>query len=323
MSGEGKLVCVTGASGYIASWVVKLLLLRGYSVNATVRHLNDPKKVEHLMALEGAKERLKLFRAELTEEGSFDPAVAGCVGVFHTASPCVFFPDDPQGELVDPAVQGTINVLSSCTKVSSIKRVVLTSSISSMLFTGGPISLNTMVDETWFSDPDYCRKHQKWYPLSKISAEEAAWKYAKDKGIDLVTICPGWVIGPLLQPTMNATSYIIFNLIGAETYQDITYGYVHVKDVADAHIRAFEMESANGRYCIVEREIHFSNITNIMREACPNLPLPNKCVSGEPYVPECKFSRQRAESLGIEFIPIEVTLKEMIQSFKEKQFIKI
>ena len=39
MSGEGigKTVCVTGASGYIASWLVKLLLQRGYTVKATVR----------------------------------------------------------------------------------------------------------------------------------------------------------------------------------------------------------------------------------------------------------------------------------------------
>ena len=37
MSGEEKVVCVTGASGYIASWLVKLLLQRGYTVKATVR----------------------------------------------------------------------------------------------------------------------------------------------------------------------------------------------------------------------------------------------------------------------------------------------
>ncbi|KAL8161225.1 hypothetical protein V2J09_012714 [Rumex salicifolius] len=96
MSGEGKLVCVTSASGYIASWVVKLLLLHSYSVNATIRHLNDPKKVEHLMDLEGAKGRLKLFRAELTEEGSFDSAVAGRVGVFHTVSPGFLLSHDPR-----------------------------------------------------------------------------------------------------------------------------------------------------------------------------------------------------------------------------------
>ena len=58
--------------------------------------VDDPKKVQHLVALEGAKERLRLFRAELTEEGSFDSAIDGCVGVFHTASPCFLFSDNPQ-----------------------------------------------------------------------------------------------------------------------------------------------------------------------------------------------------------------------------------
>ncbi|RYR69603.1 hypothetical protein Ahy_A03g016163 [Arachis hypogaea] len=83
----GNVVCVTGASGYIASWIVNFLLQRGYTVRATVRDPSDPKKVEHLLKLNGAKERLHLFKADLLEEGSFDSAIEGCDGVFHTASP--------------------------------------------------------------------------------------------------------------------------------------------------------------------------------------------------------------------------------------------
>ena len=37
MSLIAKTVCVTGASGYIASWLVKFLLHRGYTVKASVR----------------------------------------------------------------------------------------------------------------------------------------------------------------------------------------------------------------------------------------------------------------------------------------------
>ena len=48
---------------------------------------DDPKKTEHLLLLEGAKERLHLFKVDLLEEGSFDSAVDGCDAVFHTASP--------------------------------------------------------------------------------------------------------------------------------------------------------------------------------------------------------------------------------------------
>jgi nucleoside-diphosphate-sugar epimerase len=96
MNGEGKVVCVTGASGYIASWIVKLLLLRGYTVRATVRNPMDTKKTNHLLTLEGASERLKLFKSDLLEEGSFDQAIEGCDGVFHTASPVSLTVTDPQ-----------------------------------------------------------------------------------------------------------------------------------------------------------------------------------------------------------------------------------
>ncbi|KAJ0037736.1 hypothetical protein Pint_23949 [Pistacia integerrima] len=157
MSGEGKVVCVTGASGYIASWLVKLLLEHGYTVKATVRYPDDP-KVKHLHALDGANERLHLFKANLLEEGSFDSAVSGCEGVFHTASPVIISAKDPQAELIDPAVKGTLNVLRSCLKVQSVKRVVVTSSIASVLFNGKPLNPDVVVDETWFSDPAICRE---------------------------------------------------------------------------------------------------------------------------------------------------------------------
>ncbi len=56
----------------------------------------DPNKTEHLLALDGAKERLHLFKADLLEEGSFDSVVDGCEGVFHTASPFYHIVTDPQ-----------------------------------------------------------------------------------------------------------------------------------------------------------------------------------------------------------------------------------
>ena len=57
---------------------------------------DDPKKTEHLLALDGAKERLHLFKANLLEEGDFDALVDGCEGVFHTASPVFNKATDPQ-----------------------------------------------------------------------------------------------------------------------------------------------------------------------------------------------------------------------------------
>ncbi|CAN1263926.1 Phenylacetaldehyde reductase [Linum perenne] len=313
-SGEGKTVCVTGASGYIASWIVKLLLSSGYTVKASVRDPNDPKKTEHLRSLEGASDRLVLFKANLLEEGSFDSGVEGCVAVFHTASPL---------ELIDPAVKGTLNVLSSCAKTPSIKRVVLTSSIAAVAYNGKPRTPEVVLDETWFSNPDFCRESKLWYVVSKTLAEEAAWKFAKEKGMDLVSINPAMVIGPLLQPTLNTSAAAVLSIMkaGAQTFPNTTFGWVHVKDVAEAHIKAFEIPSANGRYCMVETVAHYSEVVNTLKGLYPDVQLPEKCADDKPYVPTYQVSKEKAKTLGIEFIPLEVSLKETVDSLKEKGFV--
>ncbi|CAN6483298.1 unnamed protein product [Victoria cruziana] len=125
----GTVVCVTGASGYIASWLV-ILLQKGYTVKATVRDLDDPKKTQHFLALKGARERLHLYKANILDEGAFDEIIRGCDGAFHTASPARYVLQDPQAELIDPAVKGTLNVLQSCAKSPSIRRVIVTSSMA-------------------------------------------------------------------------------------------------------------------------------------------------------------------------------------------------
>ncbi|MBA0595424.1 hypothetical protein Gorai_012294, partial [Gossypium raimondii] len=92
---EGEIVCVTGGSGFIGSWLIKLLLERGYVVRATVRDPDNSKKVKHLLELPKAETHLTLWKADLAEEGSFDDAIQGCTGVFHVATPMDFESEDP------------------------------------------------------------------------------------------------------------------------------------------------------------------------------------------------------------------------------------
>ncbi|CAN1316678.1 Phenylacetaldehyde reductase [Linum perenne] len=317
--GKGKVVCVTGASGYIASWLVKLLLQGGYTVKATVRDPNNPKKTQHLLALDGAKERLNLFKADLLDEGSFDNVVEGCEGVFHTASPICSL----QAELVDPAVKGTLNVLRSCAKVPSIKRVVITSSMAAVAFNGRTLAPDVVVDETWFSDADFCRKSKLWYMLAKTLAEELAWKFSKENGIDIVTLNPGLVIGPLLQPTLNTSAESILNLVkGAEKYPNTTYRWVDVRDVAYAHIYALENPSASGRYCLVGAVVHASEAVNILHDLFPDLIIPQECADDKPPMPKYQVSKERVESLlGVKYTPLETSLKDTVESLKEKKLV--
>ncbi|XP_057456784.1 phenylacetaldehyde reductase-like [Lotus japonicus] len=318
----GKLVCVTGASGYIASWIVKSLLQRGYTVRATVRDPSNSKKVEHLVKLDGAKERLHLFKADLLEEGSFDSVVDGCDGVFHTASPVRGAVKDPQVELIDPAVKGTLNVLKSCAKSPTVKRVVLTSSVAAVIFSGRPLSPEVVVDETWFSDPDICRELKRWYSLSKTLAEDAAWKFVKENKIDMVVINPCMVAGPLLPPEVNYSVEPILNLINGFPFPNFSMGWVNVKDVAKAHIQAYEIASASGRYCLIERVVHYSEIARILGDLYPTLQISNKCEDDGPYTPTYQYSQEKVKSLGIEFTPLEISIKETVESFREKKIVK-
>lgn len=82
-----KPVLVTGASGYLATWIIKLLLEQGYKVRGTVRSLANKDKYAKLLALQSSDTHLQLVEANLNSEAGWDAAVSGCDYVLHTASP--------------------------------------------------------------------------------------------------------------------------------------------------------------------------------------------------------------------------------------------
>ncbi|KAJ0646117.1 putative 3-beta hydroxysteroid dehydrogenase/isomerase, NAD(P)-binding domain superfamily [Helianthus annuus] len=248
----------------------------------------------------------------------------GCVCVFHTASPVTFSVDDPKVQLIDPAVKGTLSVLKSAAKVQSLKRVVLTSSMAAVVIRSGQPEHGFVMDETWFSDPSVCEQKELWYHLSKTLAEDAAVKFAKDNGLDLVAINPGFVIGPILQPTLNLTSEAIMGLIknGKEVFSDGIYRLVDVRDVATAHILAFENPEANGRYCMVGEVVRSLEIMKTMNKLYPSFGQSERykdseCVEPLPY----SVSRAKVESLGVNFTPMEVSIKDTVESLKKKNLL--
>ncbi|CAM6032382.1 unnamed protein product [Sphagnum compactum] len=311
----GKTVCVTGASGFIASWLVKFLLDRGYTVRGTVRNLE---KSKHLLQLPGASDRLKLVSAELLELGCFDEVVQGCDGVFHTASPIVVYVTDPQAQLIDPAVDGTLNVLASCAKART-KKVILTSSTGAV-YTSPNLTSTSFVDESWWSDPEFCRKNKDWYQLSKTLAEKEAWNFVEEKGLEMVVINPSFTIGPALQGSKNFTSEFILGYLNGttKTYPNSARGFVGVKDVAMAHILAYESAHSNGRYICSGPVLHFADIVTILTKLYPTYPICAKDADETaPRVPSFTLSSHKLEDLGLHFQPIEDVLRETVTSLKE------
>ncbi|CAN6685028.1 unnamed protein product [Malus baccata var. baccata] len=287
---KGK-VCVTGTSGFLASWVIKLLLLSNYHVMGIVRDpCRNEKKLAHLWRLEGTKERLRLVKADLMEEGSFDDAIFGCHGVFHSASPVLKPTSDPKTEILEPTVEGTLNVLRSCKENPSLRRVVLTSSSAAVrVRPDGDFASNVPLDKSSWSSVEL------WETLQVYSMY-----FCKENGIDMITVLPSFVIGPCLPPELCSTASDVLGLLKGETEKFKWHGrmgYVHIDDVALCHILVYEHESAHGRYICSSTVMNNTELGSLLSTRYPSLPIPTRFEQlGRPHYYELNTSKM--ESLG-------------------------
>ncbi|XAR55821.1 hypothetical protein NMG60_11036031 [Bertholletia excelsa] len=315
---------VTGGTGFIAAYLVKSLLEEGHVVRTTVRDPENVEKVGYLWELSGAKERLKMYKADLMVEGSFDEAVQGSDGVFHTASPVVVpYDHNIQATLIDPCIKGTLNVLSSCKKADSVKRVVLTSSCSSIRYRDDAQQASPL-NETHWSDLDYCKHYNLWYAFAKTTGEKEAWRMTEEAGIDLVVVNPSFVVGPLLSPQPSSTLLLILAIVKGlrGEYPNTTVGFVHIDDVVGAHILAMEESKASGRLVCSSTVAHWSEIIEMLRAKYPSYPYEDKCGSQEGDNNPHSMDSSKIMKLGL---PPLKTLGQMfddcIKSFQEKGFL--
>ena len=268
------LVLVTGATGYIATHTIQQLLTSGkYRVRGTVRSLKNEEKAKALRELvPDAKYPLDLCEADLQNKESWPPAVQGCKYVLHIASPFPSsLPRDPN-EVIRPAVDGTINVLTACSESGSVKKVVLTSSIAAISCggIGHPNREEHVYTEEDWSPLDGCPPYER----SKTLAEKAAWDFLKDlpeeKKFDLTVINPGFVQGPALTKASGTSVGVPKSILEGKVpgAPDVSFAIVDVRDVAQAHIIAMEKPECNGkRYLLVgENNVFFIQVLQWMAE---------------------------------------------------------
>ena len=256
-------ILVTGATGFVASRIVQQLLSVGRPVRGTVRSLKKDRDLAPLRSLPGAG-GLQLVEADLLTDGSFDRAAEGCSYVLHTASPYVLNVTDAKRELVDPALEGTRNVLESCER-ARVTRVVLTSSMAAI--TDEPESDRVLTENDWNTRSSLERNP---YYYSKTLAERAAWDFVRERRplFDLIAINPFLIAGPSLVPGLNTSNQIFVDLLKG-TYPGIvglTWGFVDVRDVATAHIRAMDTALANGRYICAGEAASMRTVVGLLKK---------------------------------------------------------
>ncbi|PUZ54161.1 hypothetical protein GQ55_5G107800 [Panicum hallii var. hallii] len=321
--GEARrdLVCVTGGSGFIGSWLVRLLLDRGYTVHATVKNLDDEGETKHLLALGGADTRLRLFQMDLLDPASVRPAVEGARGVFHLASPFILQAEDPENELLEPAVKGTLNILRAA-KDCGAGRVVLMSSQAAML-PNPDWPADKVIDEDCWADVEFLKKLQLWYSVSKTLAEKAAWDFAAEEGLQMAVLNPGMVLGPMLTPSVNASLQLLLQLLAGEKLDlaDIYIGCVDVRDVAHSLMVLYENPSAQGRHLCLESIERLVDFTNNIADLYPEHRVQRIREDKQGWVVRAKDPSKKLIGLGVRFTPFDKTIRDTVGCLRSKGLI--
>ncbi len=332
----------------MASWIIKLLLEKGQNVKATVRDKSNAGKVGHLLKMgEEYSGKLELFEANLLQSGSFEDAMMDCELVIHNASPFKLWGvKDPQKELINPALEGTRNVLHTANKTQSVKRIVLTSSIAAIFgdakdITDTPNGIFTENEWNITSSLNHAP-----YSYSKTLAEREAWKIAEEQNQwDLIVINPGFVFGPSLTDRIDSTSIdFMLSMINGKYKSgvpDLYFGIVDVRDVAKAHIIAGTKPSVNGRHILVADTISFIEMANILKKEHGKYPLPKgkipkflvylvgplqglswKYTNLNVGIPTKFDNSYSKKDLGIEYTPIEKTLNDHVEQIIKSGLLK-
>ncbi|MES0881146.1 NAD-dependent epimerase/dehydratase family protein [Roseibium sp. SCP14] len=337
-------VLVTGASGYVAGWLVKELLEAGLTVHAAVRNPGNTAGLDHLTSIAGsAPGKIRFFKTDLLDEGSYAEAMRECSVVFHTASPFTVNVRNPKKELIDPAVKGTRNVLETAIKTPSVERVVVTSSCAAMYTDAMDCRVapgGVLTEDVWNTTASLSYQP---YSYSKTLAEREAWKIAASQDrFRLVTVNPSLVIGPALSKKPTSESFNIIRQMGDGTMKQgapkLGIGAVDVRDLAKAHLAAGFLEKAEGRHIVSGHNTNLLELgKSLIEKYGDRYPIPRKSlpkwivwavgpiVGGIPrkFVRnnvDVKWKADNSKSkrvLGVTYRPLQRSMEDMFEQMIE------
>ena len=259
-------VLLTGGAGHLGNVIAGQLISAGYFVRCTVRD------AESAAWLRRRVPNVECAIADVLQPDTLRSAMKGMQSVIHTAAAFKLNASDADKEILEPAIEGTRHVLEAAARAGA-QRIVYTSSVAAV---GSVARGATPLDErSW----NRGAKHP--YVIAKTQAELLAWQLAKEFKLDLVTICPGTILGPSFRQFSPSTQIFRTLMSGKMTaIPPMHFAYVDVRDVAQAHVMALQRAAAYGRYIVSGAELPLADFVAAVRRARPELNLPERHVPG-------------------------------------------
>ncbi len=310
MMKNSKSICVVGASGLIGAGIVRCALENGYKVNGTLRDKNEEEKTRYLYSLKNG-DKLNLFSANMNKESDFlgplnnvDAVFIACLIPTYKGKKGKLAKDmsnnEGYKEIIMPTVTGCLNILKAANK-NNIKNVVICSSTSST----NPIPSVPIKNEIdhWSDEEEQC-KQKKYTSATKTVMEKAAINFCNENAIRLSIILPTGIYGdPVLPQHMKHNPYTwIKNVIAGgsprhERIPNASASMIHIRDLADLFLAAYENGTASGRYYGVYKSLHWHDIYQECLKLLPKMKMPESLQ--ENMVNPTGFDFTRRDSLGV------------------------
>jgi dihydroflavonol-4-reductase len=275
-------VLVTGGNGHLGNTLVKALCARGYAVRATVR---QPHEVREAGIFDDCD--VELHQADIRDSDAMRQAMQGVQGVFQVAA-LYHYDEQSLGEgIVANNTEGSQSVLRQA-KACGVQRLVFTSSIAAVGFGGTPEA--PLTEENWGeSDDPYCR--------SKLDSERAAWEFARQEGLEMVALCPSIILGPNFYKHTPSTVNIAAFVNNQVPFRlPMQMSVVDVRDVAHAHILAYENKQAHGRYLVSGTNV--TNLLEMMSKLDPDMVLPERTLTAKEAIQFAEKAGMPTELVG-------------------------
>jgi dihydroflavonol-4-reductase len=329
-------VLVTGASGFVGSAVARRLLVAGHSVRALLRRTSDRRNVDGLP--------VEIVHGDLTDRRSLAQAVAGCDALFHVAADYRLWVPDPPA-LYRANVDGTVQIMQAAAD-AGVRRIVYTSSVATLGSTedGCPSDENTPVSLTDMVGH---------YKRSKYLAESHVRRLVDEQGLPAVIVNPSTPIGPRdVKPTPTGRMIVDAVTGRIPAYVDTGLNLIHVDDVANGHLLAFERGAIGERYILGGHNMTLKEIlaavAALVGHAPPRVRLPYNLVLPFAYAAQAwarltdgaeprvtvdavRLSKKRMffksdkaqRDLGLFARPVEAALADAVQWFQQNGYIDL
>ncbi len=268
---EKQLALITGVSGFIAKHIALRFLQAGWAVRGTLRNLDRVAEVRSALAphlTDKALSRLSFAVADLTRDDGWAETVRGAQVLVHTASPFPMSQPKDAGDLITPAVEGTLRALRFA-HAAGIRRAVVTSSTVAVINEG---KRGIQDESDWC---DLAAPGTSAYAMSKTLAERAAWDFVAKEAPDMALTCinPGLVLGPPLDTHFGTSMNIVKRMLRGKDPMVPMLGFVcvDVRDVAEMHLRAAQQpQTAGKRYLAASGSMTMPDMAMVLKTAYPN-----------------------------------------------------